>query len=215
MADFKRARSCEQKEQRMNEIKTAADQLFSQMPYPEITLTTIAERLGWSRANLYKYVTTKEEIFLAITADKRDAYTAALLAALPAGCGFSNETIAEVWAGLATAHRDYFRYGGMLFTVIETNVSVEKLTEFKRGYYRDLETVREQLGSVLGVDNDLVERLVNSVYSHGVGLAGSCMNNPLVVEAVANLGIVRPKIDFQSDMRDFIAMTIAWYQAKR
>ena len=38
------------------------------MPYTEIAITTIADKLIWSRANLYKYVTIKEEIFLEISA---------------------------------------------------------------------------------------------------------------------------------------------------
>lgn len=46
----------------------AADSLFAQMPYTETAITTIADKLIWSRANLYKYVTTKEEIFLEISA---------------------------------------------------------------------------------------------------------------------------------------------------
>lgn len=46
----------------------AADSLFAQMPYTETAITTIADKLIWSHANLYKYVTTKEEIFLEIPA---------------------------------------------------------------------------------------------------------------------------------------------------
>lgn len=38
------------------------------MPYTETAITTITDKLIWSRANLYKYVTTKEEIFLEISA---------------------------------------------------------------------------------------------------------------------------------------------------
>lgn len=214
MADFKRARSCKQKEQRMTEIKAAAETLFAEKPYQEITLTSVAEQLEWSRANLYKYVTTKEEIFLAIAADKRDAYTAALLAALPVGCGFSNDTVADVWAGLANAHRDFFHYSGMLITVIETNVSLEKLTEFKRGYYQGLEKTRAQLSQVLNVKPEFIEELTNTVYYHGVGLTGPCTNNPLIVKAVASLGIERQPVDFQTAMRDFITMALPWYQAK-
>ena len=67
MAEFIRARSPEQKGQRLDEIKGAVRRQFAERPYHEITLTTIAEELGWSRANLYKYVTTKEEIFLLLT----------------------------------------------------------------------------------------------------------------------------------------------------
>lgn len=214
MTDFKRARSCEQKEQRMAQIKAAAEGLYERMPYQEITLTAIAKELGWSRANLYKYVATKEEVFLGIVADKRDVYLAALLAALPTGCGFDNATIASVWSGLAAANRDFFRMNGMLFTVIETNVSVEKLVEFKRGYYDYLHQMEEQLSDVLGVRKELIEELGVTVINQATGLAGSCLNNPLVAEAVTSLG-VRPKpIDFQAQMRDFIAMTLPWYQAK-
>ena len=64
MADYIRARSYDQKEERLNQIKKATEELFENFPYTEITLSTIAEKLGWSRANLYKYVTTKEEIIL-------------------------------------------------------------------------------------------------------------------------------------------------------
>ena len=70
MQNYIRARTDDQKEERLNQIKEAADSLFEQMPYTEITLTTIADKLTWSRANLYKYVTTKEEIFLEISAQK-------------------------------------------------------------------------------------------------------------------------------------------------
>lgn len=212
MTDFIRARSDEQKAQRLNQIKSAAERQFAERPYHQITLTTIAEELGWSRANLYKYAATKEEIFLAIMADKRDAYTNALLAALPEGCDFAPEVSAEVWSGIVNAHYDYFRYSDLLFTVIETNVSVEKLVEFKRGYYDKLPSVCRQLSSALGVPEERVEELVNTVYYHGVGLAGSCLNNPLVQQAVAQLSITPARVDFRAAMRDFILMCLEWYR---
>ena len=45
MAEFIRARSPEQKEQRLDEIKGAVRRQFAERPYHEITLTTIAEEL--------------------------------------------------------------------------------------------------------------------------------------------------------------------------
>ena len=62
----KRAVSPKQKEQRYLEIMDVTDELFKNHTYHEITLTKIAEELGWSRGNLYKYVDTKEEIFLSL-----------------------------------------------------------------------------------------------------------------------------------------------------
>ena len=74
MTNFTRARSSEQKEERMREIKCAAERQFEQRTYQSISLSTIAEELSWSRANLYKYVTSKEEIFLEISGDKYSEY---------------------------------------------------------------------------------------------------------------------------------------------
>ena len=84
MKEFKRARTPEQREQRMQDIKAAADAMFSESPYHEITLTRIADRLGCSRTQIYKYTATKEEVFLELTEDKRGSYFEALLAAFPA-----------------------------------------------------------------------------------------------------------------------------------
>ena len=135
MRNYIRARSDDQKEERLNQIKEATDSLFTEMPYTEITLTTIAEKLGWSRANLYKYVTTKEEIFLEISAQKMKTYFNALLSAFPEGNKYSPEVIAEVWAGTLNAHQDYLRYVSYLNPIIETNVTVERLATFKKKYY--------------------------------------------------------------------------------
>lgn len=132
MADYIRARSYDQKEERLNQIKKATEELFENFPYTEITLSTIAEKLGWSRANLYKYVTTKEEIILEIAADKMTAYFNSLLSAFPQKNNFSLEVIAEVWAGLVNAHQDYMRYVSYLNPIIETNVTVERLASFKK-----------------------------------------------------------------------------------
>ena len=104
MADYIRARSDEHKEERLSQIKGATAALFEKCPYSEITLTTIAEKLGWSRANLYKYVTTKEEIFLEIASEKMDAYYNALLSAFPEGNNFTADVITEVWAGIINAN---------------------------------------------------------------------------------------------------------------
>lgn len=214
MAEFVRARTSEQKALRLEQIKDCAKSQFKKRPYHEITLTTIAQQLGWSRANLYKYTTTKEEIFLLIMADELAHYTQALLSALPSGSALSNETIAEVWGCIANAHRDMFQYGNLLIQVIETNVTVEKLMDFKASYYAGIESMKEQLPVVLSVDENRIQELANSIYHHGVGLAGSCANNPLVQEALKRLGIKSKPLDFKAQMSDFIAMCLAWHQQR-
>ena len=211
MAEFIRARSAEQKGQRLEEIKGAVRRQFAARPYHEITLTTIADELGWSRANLYKYVSTKEEVFLLLTADEMDSYFNALLTALPEGCGLSPDTVAEVWAGIANAHQEYFRLGDLLTTIVETNVTVERLMTFKRAYYDHVARMREHLPLILDIEPGRVEPLLVAIYYHATGLVSGCWRNPLIAEALERLEIARPETDFRAEMRDFIGMCLGHY----
>lgn len=213
MTAFIRARSDEQKEQRMAQIKQATSELFADHPYHEITLASIAGKLGWSRAALYKYVTTKEEIFLEICADEQDAYYADLLASYPEGASYSHEVLVEVWVEQLASHRDYFRYCDLLFTIIETNCAPERLAVFKKRYYDGQDRLIERFSANLGADRARTGQLLNAVYYHTVGITGWCAENPLVLKAVELAGITRRTVDFREEMRDFLRMCLAYYTA--
>lgn len=215
MGDFIRARSDKQKEQRMLEIKMATEELFAEHPYHAITLTSVAEKLGCSRAQVYKYVSTKEEIFLELSADKRREYFDALLSAFPLGCDYSAEVFAEVWAGILNAHRDFLRYCDILMSIIETNVSVERLARFKREYYEHLNKVLHMLQTNLGMDRDSAGSLYYAVYFQAVGMGMFCWDNPLVEQALELAGIQRMKPDFKKDMKEFIVMCLGRYAPSR
>lgn len=211
MEEFKRARSSQQKEQRMNEIKRAAAELFRERRYHEITLKAISEKLGWSHAALYKYVTTKEEIFLELCTDAYRSYIDALLAAYPEGCTYSRAVLAEVWTEQLNSHRDYLSYSDLLLAIIETNVSVEKLAAFKSTYYGGLGKVAARFHENLGIEEDTVERLFNAVLFHATNVNGWCHNNALVKEALTLAGLEEHPIDFKAEMRDFIGMCLEHY----
>lgn len=209
-AVFIRARSDEHKEERLSQIKEATAELFANCPYSEITLTTIAEKLGWSRANLYKYVTTKEEIFLEISSEKMAAYYGSLLSAFPEGNNFTPDVIAEVWAGIVNANQDYMRYVSYLNPVIETNVTVERLAVFKKKYYDLAYAFRDRLAQMLGTSQDAAYKIQLDVLFYASSNAVCCYKNPLVQEALKQINITPPPMDFYKDMKDFLKMRLAW-----
>ena len=210
MQEYIRARSDDQKEERLNQIKDATAELFENNPYNEITLTTIAEKLGWSRANLYKYVTTKEEIILEIAKDKMTAYYSALLAAFPEENNYSSEVIAEVWAGIINAHQTYMRYVSYLNPIIETNVTVERLAVFKKQYYDLAYALCDNLTKMLNLSKDAAYKLQLDILFFGSSSAICCYKNPLVQAALEKINIQMPKLDFYKDMKEFILMRILW-----
>lgn len=211
MPDFIRARSVEQKKQRMQAIKNAVDELFMEKPYHEITLTTIAAKLDWTRVNLYKYISTKEEIFLELCADKRDQYYEALKAAFPEGCGYSVETFAEVWAGILNAHTDHLYYCDILSTIIETNVSVERLVAFKQRYYEKAYEIADLLGKHWALSRDQAYTMLLSIHFQAVGYGCMCKRNPLIVEALTHVKNAPKETNFRDAMQEFILMTLKHY----
>ena len=214
MADYIRARSDEHKEERLSQIKEATAMLFESFPYAEITLTTIAEKLGWSRANLYKYVTTKEEIFLEIAADKMATYYNSLLSAFPEGNNFSVEVIAEVWAGILNANQDYMRYVSYLNPVIETNVTVERLAAFKRKYYDLTGAFCVRLAQMLFVAQEAAYKIQLDVLFYASSNAVCCYKNPLVQQALKQINKTPPLMDFYADMKYFLKMRLSAPAAK-
>lgn len=211
MAEFIRARSSAQKEQRMQEIKHAANDLFHERRYHEITLKAIAEKLGWSHAALYKYVTTKEDIFLELCADARADYVASLLAAYPTGCSYSPDVLAEVWTEQLNSHRDYLAYSDLLFSIIETNVSPERLAAFKRAYFSDMDRLIQRFAENGVIDAANADRLFNAVLFHAVSLNGWCSENELMAQAMEIAGLENRTPDFKREMRDFIGMCLHYY----
>jgi AcrR family transcriptional regulator len=214
MPEFKRARSEEQKNQRMQEIKNVVDELFSETPYHDITLTTIANKLKITRANLYQYISTKEEIFLDLSADKRDVYYDALKAAFPPDCGYSTEVIAQVWAGILNAHREHLHYCDILSTIIETNVSVDRLAAFKKRYYERAYEICDRISSLTGLSSEDAYTLFLNVHYHAVGIQSLCRWNPLIAEALKKENIKAPDIDFRENMKEYIYMNLMYYVKK-
>lgn len=208
MADFMRARSSSQKEERMTEIKKAADAQFAEKPYHMITLTTIAEQLSWSRANLYKYVTTKEEIFLELTREKWDTYFTALRSAFPPRCGYSPEVASEVWAGILNADNGHLKYSAILPSIIETNVAIEKLAAFKKFFHQQTDAFTELLHLNFEFSQEKAYEIFMTIHYQAVGLYGYCNAGPLVEKALrmAEVNLIIP--DFRERMKEFIHMNL-------
>jgi len=211
MAEFIRARSVEQKQLRMNEIMETTDKLFSNHTYHEITLTTIAEALNWSRGNLYKYVTTKEEIFLELYLEQQQNYFNNVKAVFANSTDFTMETFAELWTTKLDKHRDYLRYYGILVTIIETNVTVERLAEFKKSVMIGLNEVITILEKYCGIAHDEAAELFWTFIFHACGLNNSCNLNPLIKEAMKMAEIPELNLDFVQNLNKFVLMCLRNY----
>ena len=211
MTDFIRARSSEQKAQRMQEVKDVTASLFEKLPYHEITLSTIGENLGWSRANLYKYVSSKEEVFLSLADDARHAYYNDLMQAFSHSEDLDHRQIAQRWATIYDNNKDWATLGSILVSIIEQNVSYERLKEFKKNYYDEVFSLTKNIAANIGVPKDDFTSFFNTIHYHASGICGVCATNPQVKKIKTELGIPKEEANFKNEMEKFILMCLDAY----
>lgn len=215
---FIRARSPEQKAKRRQEIKDVAAALFTEVSYHEITLTTIADRLQWSRANLYKYVATKEEIFLELYLDRYTDYMADLREAFYTSNGsfrkqyLNPETAAQRVARISQAHSLVLRLYGLLPTIIESNVRFETLVDFKRRF-AEIDSTLERIFATLcpGTDARNQNAMLHTFLIQAAGLLSLAECGELAREAMAQAGTPYLLPDLDPALEQFFVMLVGFY----
>ncbi len=128
---FKRARRDEQKESRINEICAVALEQFDRNGYDKVSISTIAKDLSFVRSNIYKYFSSKEEIFLQILGNTFDDIHTEIMAAYSGQDAISNREFAIKWCSIITNHITFLKLMPLLSTIIEKNVSLDRLVAFK------------------------------------------------------------------------------------
>ena len=212
MGEYQRARSAEHKQERMDAIMAAADGLFARLPYHDITMGAIAEELGWSRSNLYKYAATKEEIFMALHARKNRAWLEDLAAALTAA-GDGEEPLpaaafARVWAEVTARHTDFLRYQEILFAIIESNVTLERLADFKRNWAEMVEPIRTILARQCDISEEEALNLYLRLLYQAPALRAHFQCADLTREAMALAGLSPITGTFAEGYADFVEVCI-------
>jgi TetR/AcrR family transcriptional regulator len=145
---WERARSEQQKEQRISGIISATARLYEMHSFEEITFVLIAKEAKFTRSNLYKYFNSKEEIFLELIKHDIVFWRKDVVANLNPAKIRSVKEFASVWVSLQVRHERLIKLLAILHNSLEKNVSIEKLTEFKRGAKEELFVMAEVLCSL-------------------------------------------------------------------
>ncbi|MGF1753539.1 TetR/AcrR family transcriptional regulator [Vibrio makurazakiensis] len=131
--NWQRARSDEKKNERKEAIYKAALTLFKKNGYEKVSFNGIATEAGFTKSNMYRYFSSKEEVFLNIFADlfllwKEDC--AHRLQSLEQEANVKD--FAEVWVESNLSHPQFLDLTPILFVSLENNSSYEQLLEFKQ-----------------------------------------------------------------------------------
>ncbi|MDC7222199.1 MAG: TetR family transcriptional regulator [Spirochaetales bacterium] len=205
--NFERARSREHKEERREEIMNAALALLEVTDYKKITLAGIAQRLSFTRANLYKYVSSKDEIFLWVILRDIERWIDDLRETFKEGQSLTNREIARTWAEVAHRHTRLLRLLSLLDSIIEQNVTVEKLAEFKKELFSLLAAFQKPLELILPrlSEKNRHDFILSQLY-YASGLYGATQQTELQKRAMEQAGIVYEAPDFPSEMTRFLTI---------
>lgn len=212
MAEYQRARTAEQKAERLEAIMDAAESLFRDLPYHEINMGLIAKELGWSRSNLYKYASTQEELFLSLHERAHRFYIEELIGELP-GSPASDQAFARTWAEVTGRHAIFLRYQDILIAIIESNASLERLTDFKRSLMAMTAPLIDALARQLGAAPDQARDQMRELYFRLLFQAPNLYSHFHPVgrsaEAMHLAGLPRAVGTFEDAFADFCEMCLA------
>jgi AcrR family transcriptional regulator len=167
VTEFQRARSASAKQQREADILAAAASLGTSRGIRSITLTDIASAVGMHKSAMLRYFETREQIFLRLTADAWQEWSADLrsrLAAIPAhGTRAANgtrpsdvppEAVASAFADSLVARPMFCDLLAQAPLNLERNVSLESVFAFKLTTLTEVQAISSDLNRVLGLSEE-------------------------------------------------------------
>ncbi len=210
MSDYswKRARSPEQVETRVNQILEASAKLFRSTVYEEVTMLKIAAEAGFTRSNIYRYFTSREEIFLALYmidfqlwADEvQDSFDSPQ----------STADFLTRWIEILKEHQRLIELTPLLNTSLERNASRENLIKVKSEMAR---ISQEILGVISFVLPDLPpESIFNFLRTNIFLIAGTwpaSNRTPLLENVLDELKLHQMKIEFFPYMEQTLGTYLA------
>lgn len=130
---------------RREEIIEGCARLYETVSFKEITMKEISTAISLTRASIYNYFQTKEEIFLALLQREYERWTARLEKAREDHEKMSREEFARGLAHSLEERQQLLKLLSMNLYDLEENCRFERLVEFKVVYGRALAEVENCL----------------------------------------------------------------------
>lgn len=160
-----------------------------------------------ARSNLYKYAATQEEIFLALHSAKNRAWIEALAGEL-AGAPLPAKEFARTWAEVTERHASFLRYQEIIIAIIESNVTLERLTAFKRDFSEMLPPILDILARQCGIGEEAALDLYLRLLYQAPGLWNHSHAAELTSEVMRAAGLPETEDSFADAYADFVELCI-------
>ena len=131
--NWQRARTDEKKSERKQAIYQAAFTLFKNNGYDKVSFNGIAVEAGFTKSNMYRYFSSKDDIFLNVFSDLFEKWVDECSKQLQTlEKNVQIKTFAQTWLKSLLLQPKLLDLMPILFVSLERNSSFEQLLEFKR-----------------------------------------------------------------------------------
>lgn len=205
MMTWKRARGEEQKAKRVSEIVDATARLYKNHSFDDISFALIAKEARFTRSNLYKYFSNKEDVFLALLTHDLIRFRRALARAHRPGMVASVKAFAGAWTKTLIEHERLLKLFSILYTSLEKNASLESLTRFKKTAKDELATLAGLLCSAFpALTPEQAGKFLHLQGALAIGLYPMARPSDVQREAMQRAGFDQIGIDFEAHLRGAI-----------
>ncbi|MCG8538539.1 MAG: TetR/AcrR family transcriptional regulator [Clostridia bacterium] len=209
--DFDRVRNAEQRKIRFEQIKNAAIKLFDEKQFHEITLANISKETSFTRGNLYKYISSKEEIYLLVIVDEIRDWIKDLNKHITSDMTNDIESFSIKWATITYQHQRFLKLISILFTILERNVSLERLIEFKNEFAIETSRAFDSIRTAFPAwDNKKIRRFIDIQKHFAIGLYPTTTPAPIQREALEKSNMDFQFPDFIKEFSELIRFTIVY-----
>jgi len=130
--NWQRATTDEKKSERKEAIYKAAYTLFKRNGYDKVSFNGIAAEAGFTKSNMYRYFSSKEDIFLNVFTVLFEKWVEDCNQRLQAmQVDEDIQHFAQSWVASQVAHPEFLDLTPLLFIALEKNSSFEQLLKFK------------------------------------------------------------------------------------
>jgi len=196
--EFKRARTNQQIEERRKEILIACAELFDNGDIDDVHFKAIGEKTSFARSTIYKYYTTKEEILLDLL----------LIDVMDWACDvreftekyeeLTKEEYCHEFTQSYVKNERLLRLMSILYSLLEKNCSLEKLTEFKKNLMGFTTPLYESIQKFFPTSNDeAIQTFMFTSSNYILGLYPSTHISDKQKKAMEQSGYEYPIMDFE------------------
>jgi len=215
--NWQRARTDDKKNERKAAIYQAAYTLFKEKGYDGVSFNGIAAHAGFTKSNMYRYFSSKEDIFLNVFGDLFENWFEDCISDLKAyEIDVDSHHFAKTWCNTLLKHPEFLDLTPLMFISLEANSSYEQLIEFKRNSKNLLYQLALEIGRVYpALQGENAFQFLTLSYAASTNYwAGSKQNEALTkVYALEEFKDLKP--DFERNLINSIVIIINGIKAEQ